>query len=174
MKRVRYYTGMLLSADDLQAEQDYQQEKRKLHNRCLHGYGVVCGLDVSLWKGNIRVSPGVALSCTGDEILVEMRAQVPLPQTRSSSYLTISFVERQTDPVPVAGSDRPEYSRIEETFELAFRPHDPCHGHTQTKSRAMACGIGHALPLARLVHGKEGWRIDREFHPPRVGSAARP
>ena len=70
MKRVHYYTGMLLSAEDLQAEQDYQREKCRLHNRCLHGYGVACGLAVSVWKGSVRVSPGVALSCTGDEIVV--------------------------------------------------------------------------------------------------------
>ncbi len=174
MKRVRYYAGMLLSSGDLQTEQNYQQEKRKLHNRCLHGYGIVCGLEVSLWKGSVRVSPGLALSCTGDEILVENRIQAPLPETRGSSFLTIRFVERQTDPLPVSGSDRTEYSRIEETFDVAFQPHDPCHGHTQAKSRAMACGMDHALPLAKLVHGKGGWRIDHEFHPPRVGSAARP
>jgi hypothetical protein len=70
MKRVRYFAGMLLSAEDLKTDQNYYQEKRKMHNRCLHGYGVVCGLEVSMWKGGIRVSPGVALSCTGDEIVV--------------------------------------------------------------------------------------------------------
>ena len=172
MKRVHYYAGMLLSAEDLRAEQDYQREKRRLHNSCLHGYGVVCGLEVSIWKGSLRVSPGVALTCTGDEIVVGNRIEVPFPETKSSTYLTIRFEERLTDAVPVPGSDKVEYSRVEETFELAFQPHDPCHAHTHAKSHALACGKSHAMPIARLVHGREGWRIDREFHPPRMGPSS--
>jgi hypothetical protein len=168
MKRVRYFAGMLLSAEELKTDQSYYHEKRKMHNRCLHGYGVVCGLEVSMSKGGIRVSPGVALSCTGDEIVVGNRVEVPLPETKSSTYLTIKFSERETDPVPVPGSDKFEHSRIEETFELSFQPHDPCHGHKGTKSHALACGKAHAMPIGKLVHGREGWRIDREFNPPRV------
>jgi hypothetical protein len=44
--RLRYFYGQMLGAADFQAEQDYFREKLKLHNRCLHGYGVVCGLEV--------------------------------------------------------------------------------------------------------------------------------
>src|SRR5260370_1856644 len=36
----------MLSAEDFRTEQDFFREKLKLHNRCLHGYGVVCGLPV--------------------------------------------------------------------------------------------------------------------------------
>jgi hypothetical protein len=46
--RLRYFYGQMLHARDLQMEQAYSREKLKLHNRCLHGWGVVCGLDVSL------------------------------------------------------------------------------------------------------------------------------
>jgi len=45
--RLRYFYGQMLHARDLQAEQAYFREKLKLHNRCLHGWGVVCGLDVT-------------------------------------------------------------------------------------------------------------------------------
>ncbi len=44
--RLRYFYGQMLAAQDLQTEQDYFREKLKLHNRCLHGYGTVCGLKV--------------------------------------------------------------------------------------------------------------------------------
>jgi hypothetical protein len=44
--RLQYFYGQLLGASDFQAEQSYFREKLKLHNRCLHGYGVVCGLIV--------------------------------------------------------------------------------------------------------------------------------
>src|SRR5437773_64987 len=46
LKRIRYFYGQMLGAADFQAEQDYFREKLKLHNRCLHGYGTVCGLEV--------------------------------------------------------------------------------------------------------------------------------
>jgi hypothetical protein len=36
----------MLSANDFRTEQAYFLEKLKLHNRCFHGYGVVCGLRV--------------------------------------------------------------------------------------------------------------------------------
>ena len=44
--RLRYFYGQLLGARDFQIEQAYFREKLKLQNRCLHGYGVVCGLEV--------------------------------------------------------------------------------------------------------------------------------
>src|SRR5258705_10631612 len=46
--RLNYYYGQLLSAPHFLAEQAYFREKLKLHNRCLHGYGVVCGLEVTV------------------------------------------------------------------------------------------------------------------------------
>ncbi len=45
-KRTRYFHGMLLTERDFQEEQIYHQEKRRLLNRMLHGWGVVCGLGV--------------------------------------------------------------------------------------------------------------------------------
>jgi hypothetical protein len=176
MKRVRFFDGMLLSTADFQAEQQYFREKHKMHNRCLHGYGVVRGLDVSILKGTIRVSPGLALSCTGDEIVVDERLAVPLPQTRTSTYLTIGYQERGADPVPIAEGGDVENSRIEETFEISFQAHDPCHEHARAKSaksRALGCGKRHPIALAKLTHGKEGWRIDQEFQPPRVAGVSR-
>ena len=44
--RLCYFYGQLLGAKDFKTEQAYFREKSKLHNRCLHGYGVVCGLEV--------------------------------------------------------------------------------------------------------------------------------
>ena len=44
--RLNYFYGQMLGAHDFQGEQNFFREKSKLHNRCLHGYGVVCGLRV--------------------------------------------------------------------------------------------------------------------------------
>jgi len=43
-RRLNYFYGQMLSAADFQTEQNFFREKMKLHNRCLHGYGTVCGL----------------------------------------------------------------------------------------------------------------------------------
>jgi len=43
-RRLNYIYGQLLGAADFRTEQSYFREKQRLHNRCLHGYGVVCGL----------------------------------------------------------------------------------------------------------------------------------
>jgi hypothetical protein len=43
-RRLKYFYGQMLGVQDFQAEQDFFRDKLKLHNRCLHGYGVVCGL----------------------------------------------------------------------------------------------------------------------------------
>src|SRR6266851_10288646 len=42
--RLKYFYGQMLGVHDFQTEQNYFRDKLKLHNRCLHGYGTVCGL----------------------------------------------------------------------------------------------------------------------------------
>lgn len=44
LRRLNYFFGQMLGVDDFRSEQSYFREKQKLHNRCLHGYGTVCGL----------------------------------------------------------------------------------------------------------------------------------
>ena len=44
--RMNYFQGQLLTARDFRTEQTYVREKLKLLNRCLHGYGVLCGLEI--------------------------------------------------------------------------------------------------------------------------------
>jgi hypothetical protein len=46
LQRLQYFFGQMLSVADFRSEQQYFLEKLKLHNRCFHGYGTVCGLRV--------------------------------------------------------------------------------------------------------------------------------
>jgi hypothetical protein len=46
LERLSYFYGQMLGVQDFRSEQSYFREKLRLHNRCLHGYGVVCGLNV--------------------------------------------------------------------------------------------------------------------------------
>jgi hypothetical protein len=45
-ERLNYFYGQALSAADFRGEQAYLREKLKLHNRCLHGFGVISGFEV--------------------------------------------------------------------------------------------------------------------------------
>ena len=64
MKRVRYFPGQLLSAADFETEQSYLRAKRRLHNRWLHGWGVVGGLTVSVGP-NHAVGSGKLTTTSG-------------------------------------------------------------------------------------------------------------
>jgi hypothetical protein len=80
LERPRYYPRQLVTPDVLTLGQDYLRNMQRLHNRMLHGYGVVCGLvvcpvlaadarSVEPWK--VLVRPGYALAPSGDGILVD-------------------------------------------------------------------------------------------------------
>ena len=70
--RPRFFAGQLLTEDDLNRLERYIIGKNKLHNRYLHGTGVVCGLEVSCHqcKGFVNVKSGYALSPCGDDIVL--------------------------------------------------------------------------------------------------------
>jgi hypothetical protein len=74
LERPVFAEGQLLSAEDLEAEQAYLREKDRLHNRMLHGWGVVCGLNVQplarAMEPRVLVTPGYLLGPNGDEIIV--------------------------------------------------------------------------------------------------------
>lgn len=46
-ERLNFYYGQALGVADFQTEQNYFLEKLRLYNRCFHGYGIVCGLEVN-------------------------------------------------------------------------------------------------------------------------------
>ena len=58
LKRLNYFYGQMLGVNDFRTEQSYFREKLKLTNRCLHGYGTVCGLMV--------VQEGTPQDCNGE------------------------------------------------------------------------------------------------------------
>jgi hypothetical protein len=87
LERPRYYARQLITPDILTLEQDYFRHKQRLHNRLLHGWGVVCGLMVcpvptSDGSANVpwevTVLPGYALGPFGDAILVDSEVSVDL------------------------------------------------------------------------------------------------
>jgi hypothetical protein len=82
--RNNYFTGKLLLERDFTDEQQYFRDKIRHHNRRLHGTGVVCGLLVSQHPNAgcrdrlVRLSPGTAIDCCGNEILVVEEQDIDL------------------------------------------------------------------------------------------------
>lgn len=70
--RPRFFPGQLLSDEDLTALDHYILEKNRLHNRNLHGFGVVCGLKVLCHpcEGYVTVTSGHAIDPCGNDIIV--------------------------------------------------------------------------------------------------------
>lgn len=153
IKRTDYFHGMLMTERDFREEQIYHIEKRKLLNRMLHGWGVVCGLKVRPTNPpspNIIVEGGMALDCFGNEILVceeqtvdltvkpcattaayDPCAQYVLEPQDQALYVVIKYDERGTKPEPVyapGGSCEEKtcnFSRIQEGFCIEVWDHPP-------------------------------------------------
>lgn len=125
-RRVNFIEGMLLTAADLADEQQYQREMRYLHNR-LHGYGTVSGLEVTVTKGRIRVTPGMAIDVRGREIVVAAPLTLRLDPHRNNQPwvrdLVIAWSEIADGPVPGPGG-AVEYTRWVEQPELALISRD--------------------------------------------------
>ncbi|WP_457102155.1 hypothetical protein, partial [Microbacterium sp. P5_E9] len=77
--RNNYFVGKRLTPDAFRTEQYYLNERRRLLNRALHGWGVVYGFAVDVApvnacltesvSGRLRIRPGFALDQHGRELL---------------------------------------------------------------------------------------------------------
>ena len=145
-----YHFGMLLGVDDFETEQAYHRAKHRLHNAWLHREGVVWGFAVRVDKdrGEIRVTPGLALDAAGRELHLEADAclnvekwleknekdpnlEVEVSDTEKKikqTHIVIRFKACLTRQVPAfmepcnnAGAGT-AYSRVFETVEILMRP----------------------------------------------------
>lgn len=162
-KRVNFFHGRLLSADDLQAEQNYFLARGRSHNRHAHGWGVLHGLNARVIGDTVEVSPGVAIDCAGNEIHVRSCVSLAMPADARRLVVLIRYVERGVDPVPVLGSypgaeDAVQFALIEETCEVELSATAPTDPHPSQKPGSPGCGESHPLAIALLRRSRSGWR----------------
>src|SRR5215217_3423670 len=105
-KRHNYAYGMVLGVEDFQQEFAYLQNRMKFLCRMLIGRGTVSGLQVSSDEQgeSILVNAGVAIDSQGNEICLSADVCCPLPSEGDTAYLTLYWAERETDFVPLPGS----------------------------------------------------------------------
>lgn len=131
-ERNNYFTGKLLSAGDLQAEQRYFNDKRSLINRMVLGWGIVCGLEVTLEDGCLVVAPGLALDCCGRELLVCDRRVIKIEtvlEALSGSYPGSGGTAASGYGTPPSGygspTGDPRYPQYDGPSESPGYPGDP-------------------------------------------------
>jgi hypothetical protein len=155
MKRPRFFSGQLLTANDFVEEQDYHLTKHRRHLQMLHGSGIVHGLSVETADDGqtITVQPGLAIDGHGREVQIDAGVTLTLPPGSPSPALIVAaYVERPVDPVPVSGDGGTEPSRIEEGFQVMVAS-PPCDS---------------GVAIARVIRGSAGWQVDPSFVPARA------
>lgn len=174
-KRVRYLTGMLLSEKEFTDEQQYLREKQKLHNKFLHGSGVVAGLEVSVNKDSadefqIKVTPGLAIDPRGNEVVIPAPYEEKICSEHNAAYVSLYYEEHETDQIPIPlgdGEDR-QYSRIEESFKIAFEADNSVGKHESCESIPHKPEETGGIPLARLKFEQDQWKLDATFQRPSI------
>jgi hypothetical protein len=142
VERTHFFAGQLLTAADLEREQTYLREKRFLHNRRLHGFGVVDGLAVVPAPDGayaVVVEPGLALDGCGREIVVAEPCRVSLVGLGpGGGTVVLTFAEYET-----------ERRTIRETYQLEVRPSSSSAGDDVVLAAVRASSD--ALPLVDLA-----------------------
>lgn len=169
LQRPNYFSGRLLGVNEFVAEQEYHQNKQRLHNLHCHGAGVVHGLKVSVANDKagwtVIIQAGVAIDPAGNEVYLCAPTKFMLFDSATEIQVGIRWVERLSGSIPVAGSepDEPATMRahVEEGCEVILNP-----GATP-RSSLVRCSPGedsvHVPPLARIVRRGGVWRLDRKF-----------
>ena len=163
-ERLRFFNGRILTAGDFALEQDYFRGKQKLHNRALHGFGIVSGLKVTIELGKVVVTAGLALDCEGNELLIRANEILSVPPAAwQTAYLNLLFDEQE-----LSKDATNEATIIREATALDFADQNSNSNHRHLRGRWLACGKCHPLTIARLRRGAGSWRVDRRYRPPAV------
>lgn len=165
-ERNRYFYGKMLTARDLETEQRYFNNKRRLINRTIIGVGVVCGLGVYQNDDtSFSVETGFALDYLGREIVV------PAPIIRSiqmidgveelsrseQAYLCLKYQQNDREPVNSIGAadnQSEQYNKIDESYRIYLSTEFPDVSQIYGNSgmyTVTALYSGHGLSIIRIV-----------------------
>jgi hypothetical protein len=145
--RPRFFAGQVLTDVDLTALEAYAVDAHRMHNRYLHGWGVVCGLDLSCENcgDGLVVGSGYALDSCGRDIVV------PGPQQLDVAAMIANCLAAERANVPACdppmrgpgqGCDTDQQWCLTVRYkEVPVRPVMPLAG-TSTSTCGSGCGCG--------------------------------
>jgi hypothetical protein len=102
-KRLRYFEGQVLGAQDFTDEQDYILDRQRRYSRFLNAAGIVDGLEVrkAAGQGRIEVHPGTALDAQGRQVVLSDTRTVSLAERKDQTVeLVIAYSQEEVDPQP--------------------------------------------------------------------------
>ncbi|MEF8776194.1 MAG: hypothetical protein V5A43_06790 [Haloarculaceae archaeon] len=134
-----FFQGKLITARDMETEQDYHADRLQSLTRTVTGSGIVLGLGVSSVEAGeteleVTLEPGLVVDGHGRPIVISHRTTKTLPLPSSDDiYLFIRYTESELETVPVpdvAGASSEEYmsNRRVESFELTYQESPPEFG----------------------------------------------
>jgi hypothetical protein len=112
IKRLNYFTGQFLDAQDFKDEQTYHVEMRRRANQLLRTPGVISGLQATKTADSkgVTLTPGLALDAQGREVIIlPPPAGQPIPVRAvpagltGAAIVTIAYAELPTDSHSVVG-----------------------------------------------------------------------
>ncbi len=139
--RPRFFAGQLLTDSELTSLTSYVVDKQRLHNVYMHGWGVVCGLQVECdgCGPGVMVHPGYAIDPCGYDIVVPCATRIDIADLINQCQAKMGRLDCDPPRYPVAqGCDETEtwclYVRYR---EQQARPVTPLGG-----SAAPSCSCG--------------------------------
>jgi hypothetical protein len=148
--RPRFFAGQLLTDSELTSLTSYVVDKERLHNLYLHGWGVVCGLQVECdgCGPGVLVHPGYAIDPCGYDIVVPCATRIDVLELIAQCQTKMGRLDCDPPRYPVAqGCDEAEtwclYVRYK---EQQARPVTPLGGSAATScscgTKTSSCGCG--------------------------------
>lgn len=128
IKRLKYFTHQFLREQDFEAEQNYHIAMRRLHNRSVHGWGVVEGLAVRRKnEKEITIEPGIAIDGQGREIILTTQITRDLSsfERNSHTYVTIAYDESWDDGDRYSSGGIEGYTRVTELPIISEKKDEP-------------------------------------------------
>lgn len=152
----RFVAGQTPTTEELRAALRYQYEMQWQHNRLLHGYGIVAGLETAIEENpdgsaSVVIAPGYGLDGWGRELIVPESLRIRLAHDRRDFVVYVRYVETETD------ESNPDRAALQVLFE------PPAERMVSPTARA-----DFAIPLARFRRPHTQWQHDKNFRPPRV------
>lgn len=141
-KRVNYSLGMIVGADDFAQDQRYLTARDEQHQRALHGWGVLSGLQLDFDGEELRVNPGIAVDGIGHSICVDTQQcadvlgwlnglEEPPAPGDVRVWVLLCNAECETDRLPVPSGpcqsldDTLRASRVTDSFHLELSLDEP-------------------------------------------------
>jgi len=132
----QFFQGKLMTARDMETEQEYHAERLHAVNRFATGRGILYGAEVSAVEESdselaVTIEPGIILDAHGRPIVIEHSTTKTLPLPSADTiYLYIRFDRSELESVPVPevrGASSEEYTsnRVVEGFELTYQESEP-------------------------------------------------